>query len=71
LLYINNAVIELASGDYGDDKIDILIMGSQNGRNLQWFDNPETLKDTKSLRGTDKIKKYNKIVMFYYKIILC
>lgn len=49
-------MIELACGEHGKDKIDTLIMGSQNGRNLQWFDNPETLKDAKSLRGTEKIE---------------
>ena len=51
-MYANIVVIELACGEYGFDKINTLIMGSQNGRNLQWFDNPETLKDAKSLRGT-------------------
>lgn len=58
LLYGNIAVIELACGEYGNDKIDTLIMGSQNGRNLQWFDNPEALKDAKSLRGTVKIESH-------------
>lgn len=53
----NITVIELACGEYGDDKIDMLIRGSQNGRNLQWFDNSETLKDAKSLRGTEKIEE--------------
>ncbi|KYN41879.1 ATP-binding cassette sub-family G member 4 [Trachymyrmex septentrionalis] len=52
-MYHNPAdyIIELACGEYGFDKINTLIMGSQNGRNLQWFDNPETLKDAKSLRA--------------------
>lgn len=56
-------VIELACGEYGDDKIDTLIMGSQNGQNLQWFDNPQALKDAKNLRGTEKIEEYKNHVI--------
>lgn len=45
------AVIELACGEYGEDKLDMLINGSQNGSNLQWFENSAHLMDAKSLRG--------------------
>ncbi|KAG5306218.1 ABCG4 protein, partial [Acromyrmex insinuator] len=57
-MYHNPAdyIIELACGEYGYDKINTLIMGSQNGRNLQWFDNPEVLKDAKSLRAEHPLK---------------
>lgn len=44
------AVIELACGEYGEDKISTLIKGSQNGSNLQWFENSD-LMDARSLRG--------------------
>ncbi|EFN86035.1 ATP-binding cassette sub-family G member 4 [Harpegnathos saltator] len=60
-MYHNPAdyIIELACGEYGDDKIDMLITASQNGRNLQWFDNPEALKDAKSLRAAHPLRNSN------------
>ncbi|XP_047001466.1 ATP-binding cassette subfamily G member 4 [Schistocerca americana] len=44
-MYHNPAdyVIELACGDYGEDKIDRLVEGTENGRTLQWFAEPEAL----------------------------
>ncbi|KAM0736709.1 ATP-binding cassette subfamily G member 4 [Formica fusca] len=52
-MYHNPAdyVIELACGEYGEDKIDTLRNGSQNGSNLQWFENSADLMDAKSLRA--------------------
>jgi hypothetical protein len=41
----------LACGEYGEDKIETLVQGTQNGRSLKWFDNPSALLDAKSLRG--------------------
>ncbi|EZA54901.1 hypothetical protein DMN91_009473 [Ooceraea biroi] len=57
-MYHNPAdyIIELACGEYGEDKVDILKNGSQNGRNLQWFDNPEALRDAKTLRAVHPLK---------------
>lgn len=42
-IYHNPAdyVIELACGEYGYDKIENLVDASNNGRNLQWFNNKE------------------------------
>uniref|UniRef100_A0A0C9PL33 ABCG4_5 protein n=1 Tax=Fopius arisanus TaxID=64838 RepID=A0A0C9PL33_9HYME len=42
-IYHNPAdyVIELACGEYGYDKIESLVNASDNGRNLQWFNNKE------------------------------
>ncbi|EZA48482.1 ATP-binding cassette sub-family G member [Ooceraea biroi] len=51
-MYHNPAdyIIELACGDHGEDKIDILKTGSQNGsKNFQSFDNPEAPRDDESL----------------------
>ncbi|KMQ92948.1 atp-binding cassette sub-family g member 4 [Lasius niger] len=45
------SIIELACGEYGEDKLDMLINGSQNGSNLQWFENSADLMDAKSLRA--------------------
>ncbi|XP_076649340.1 ATP-binding cassette sub-family G member 1 isoform X2 [Halictus rubicundus] len=38
-MYHNPAdyIIELACGEYGDDKLSLLISSSQNGRNTEWF----------------------------------
>ncbi|EFN72387.1 ATP-binding cassette sub-family G member 4 [Camponotus floridanus] len=53
-MYHNPAdyIIELACGEYGEDKISTLIKGSQNGSNLQWFENSVDLMDARSLRAT-------------------
>ncbi|KAL6430152.1 hypothetical protein ACFW04_007724 [Cataglyphis niger] len=53
-MYHNPAdyIIELACGEYGEDKIDTLRNGSQNGSNWQWFENSADLMDAKSLRAT-------------------
>ncbi|RLU21122.1 hypothetical protein DMN91_005495 [Ooceraea biroi] len=50
-------VIELACGDHGEDKIDILKTGSQNGsKNFQSFDNPEAPRDDESLTELYSLK---------------
>ncbi|XP_032665790.1 ATP-binding cassette sub-family G member 4 [Odontomachus brunneus] len=62
-MYHNPAdyIIELACGEYGEDKIETLITASQNGRNLQWFDNPKALKDAKSLRAAHPLRNSNTV----------
>lgn len=44
-MYHNPAdyMIELACGEYGDEKIDILVNAMQNGKNVQWFNNSAVL----------------------------
>ncbi|KAJ8688399.1 hypothetical protein QAD02_024194 [Eretmocerus hayati] len=58
-MYHNPAdyVIELACGEYGEDKIEALIQGSQNGRSDKWFDNPNALLDAKTLRALNPLSK--------------
>lgn len=62
-MYHNPAdyIIELACGEYGKDKVDMLINASQNGRNLKWFENPEALRDTKTLRAAHPLTDANKL----------
>ncbi|XP_066601801.1 ATP-binding cassette sub-family G member 4-like isoform X2 [Prorops nasuta] len=52
-MYHNPAdyVIELACGEYGEDKIQLLVNGAQNGKNVQWFENPNVLMDARTLRA--------------------
>ncbi|XP_046834845.1 ATP-binding cassette sub-family G member 4 [Vespa crabro] len=58
-IYHNPAdyVIELACGEYGEEQLKRLINGSDNGRLVQWFENPQTLKDAKALRALHPLKK--------------
>jgi hypothetical protein len=45
-------VIELASGEYGQDNVDKMVKGSENGRSLTWFVPPDSLRDSKT-KGMD------------------
>ncbi|KZC04865.1 PREDICTED: ATP-binding cassette sub-family G member 4 [Dufourea novaeangliae] len=60
-MYHNPAdyIIELACGEYGEDKVSLLINGSENGRSLQWFKDPDSLTDAKGLRALHPQKKNN------------
>lgn len=57
-MYHNPAdyVIELACGEYGEDKVALLIAGSENGRSLQWFEDLDNLMDAKGLRAMHPLK---------------
>ena len=61
LLKNNNfiSVIELACGEYGEDKIETLVAGTQNGKSLQWFDN---LLESNALRGTLAFKIFDSLI---------
>ncbi|CAD1468627.1 unnamed protein product, partial [Heterotrigona itama] len=48
-------VIELACGEYGEDKIALLISSSGNGNNIQWFENADALVN--GLKTLDSNKK--------------
>ncbi|XP_059049583.1 ATP-binding cassette subfamily G member 4 [Achroia grisella] len=51
-IYHNPAdyVIELASGEYGEDKIKYLKSKTDNGRSLEWLDEPDTIPSMEALR---------------------
>jgi hypothetical protein len=46
------AVIELASGEYGQDNVDRMVRGSNNGLSLTWFVPPDSIRDSETT-GTD------------------
>lgn len=47
------AVIELACGEYGEDKIGMLIEGSENGRTLEWMENQNLIEPIESCTGNE------------------
>lgn len=49
-IFILVSVIELACGEYGDDKIQILTSKAENGRSLDWFEEPEIIPSMEALR---------------------
>lgn len=44
------AVIELACGEYGADKVDIMVKATQNGTSMAYFDRPDLLPCLQTLR---------------------
>lgn len=49
MLYIFS-VIELACGEYGEDKIQLLTTKAENGGALEWFEDPDSIKSMEALR---------------------
>lgn len=43
-------VIEVASGEYGEDKIQLLTTKAENGRALDWFEEPDDIPSMEGLR---------------------
>lgn len=58
-------MIELSCGEYGDDKVDIMVKATQNGGSLAYFDRPdllpclETLREKNGLDNDDDALKDN------------
>lgn len=61
-----SAVIELACGEYGEDKIALLISSSGNGNNMQWFGNADALVNVNGLRSAylfqNKAHRYDNVI---------
>ncbi|XP_049867817.1 ATP-binding cassette sub-family G member 1 [Pectinophora gossypiella] len=51
-IYHNPAdyIIELASGEYGEDKLTLLTTKAENGRALEWFEHPDSIPSMEGLR---------------------
>lgn len=41
----------MACGEYGEDKISLLVSAAENGKNLQWFKNSNTLLESNGLKS--------------------
>ncbi|KOB65706.1 putative abc transporter, partial [Operophtera brumata] len=48
--YLEQAVIELACGEYGEDKIQMLSTKAENGRSLDYFDDGDSIPSMEQLR---------------------
>lgn len=66
--------IELASGEYGMDKVKTLSNSIENGENLQWFENPHRVMKLEQLRQRhpigDERKKINEVSEFHQLKVL-
>lgn len=47
--------IELACGEYGQDKVDIMVKAAQNGASLAYFDRPDLLPCLQTLREKNEL----------------
>ncbi|KAF5280006.1 hypothetical protein FQA39_LY05387 [Lamprigera yunnana] len=47
-------VIELACGEHGNDKVEVMVAASNNGRNYRWFDSAQLLPSLGKLKETYK-----------------
>ena len=66
--------IELASGEYGMDKVKTLCNSIENGENMQWFENPHRVMKMEQLRqkhpiGEERVKT-NEVSEFHQLKVL-
>lgn len=54
------SVVELACGEYGDDKIKIMVNRMDNGESIEWFDDPGKVMKLEVLRQKFPIRKISK-----------
>lgn len=48
--FYDHSVIELASGEYGEDKISLMVDEMGNGESLDWFSDPSKVERLEVLR---------------------
>lgn len=53
------AVIELACGEHGEDKITAMVNAMQNGKNLSFLEDGQSLPTLQQLRGKKQIKYFD------------
>lgn len=53
-------IIEIASGEYGDDKIGMLVNGINNGKSLEWFRNSRMICDVEFKESAEQNKHVQK-----------
>jgi hypothetical protein len=60
----------LACGEYGQEKIDRMVAGTDNGRSETWFQLPEEVKDSRTT-GTNiqTLNIYGEIHLIYFHVI--
>ena len=58
--FLHPTVIELACGEYGQDKIQLMVDGTGNGESMDWFRDPSKILKLEDLRKKYPISRNSK-----------